>query len=120
SVTASAIAAGAVGTPQLADGAITPAKLATGSVTAPTIAAGAVGNSALAANSVTSDKILDGTITDADISSTANINAGKIVGGDLQARRLKVGTNHTLTGDLATIAGGDNNNNSGHVATIGG
>jgi hypothetical protein len=120
SVTAPAIAAGAVCTPQLADGAISSSKLATGSVTAPAIAAGAVGNSALAANSVTGANILDGTITDADISNTANINAGKIVGGDLQALRLKVGSNHTLTGDRATIAGGDQNTSSGALATIAG
>jgi hypothetical protein len=43
----------------------------------------------------------DGTIVDADISPVARIEASKIVGGDLTAARLKVGTDHILTGVLA-------------------
>ncbi|HEY5910236.1 MAG TPA: hypothetical protein VJA21_06485, partial [Verrucomicrobiae bacterium] len=67
--------------------------------------ANAVNNSSLLANSVTTDKILNGTITDADISASG-ISGDKIVGGDLQALRLKVGQGHGLNGSGATIAGG--------------
>ncbi|HRY47976.1 MAG TPA: tail fiber domain-containing protein [Candidatus Paceibacterota bacterium] len=83
------------------------------------IAANGVANASLQPNVVTSDKIVDGTIVSADISATG-IDGGKIIGGDLTVRRLKVGVNHTLTGDLATIAGGQNNTASGMFATIGG
>lgn len=66
---------------------------------------------------IESAEITDGTIVTADIGS---IDAGKILGGDLQAARLKVGTNHTLTGSCATIAGGSNNTATALHATIGG
>jgi len=68
-------------------------------------------------NSVTSAKIADGTIVDADISATG-ISGNKIIGGDLQARRLNVGINHILNGTNATIAGGQNNTALGTNATI--
>jgi len=48
-------------------------------------------------------------ISDSNVSATANINASKILGGDLGAARLKVGTNHTLLASGATIAGGFSN-----------
>jgi microcystin-dependent protein len=109
-ITSNKLAAGAVGATQLADSAVSSNKLA----------AGAVGNSALAAASVTGDKIADWTIADADISPSAAINAGKIVGGDLQAARLMVGSGHTLSGAWATIAGGYENTASNDYATVGG
>jgi hypothetical protein len=80
--------------------------------------AGSVGNVALAASAVTSDKIADGTIANADLG--AGIDASKIIGGDLQAYRLKVGANHTLSGAWATIAGGDGHTASGNRATVSG
>jgi hypothetical protein len=66
---------------------------------------------------VTSAKIADGTIVTADI---ASIDAGKIVGGDLLAARLKVGANHVLTGLWASIASGSNNAATALCAAIGG
>jgi hypothetical protein len=93
--------------------------LPAGSVGTDQLASGAVGNAALAPSAVTSDNIADGTIISADISPTG-IDAGKIIGGDLQAQRLKVGMNHTLTGDYATIAGGTDNQASGMRAAVGG
>ena len=48
-------------------------------------------------------------ISDSNVSATANINASKILGGDLSAARLKVGTNHTLLASGATIGGGFSN-----------
>ncbi len=121
-VTTSKIANGAVGSAQLASGAVGSGQLAASAVIAPAIANGAVGNSALAASSVTSGKITDGTIIDADISATANIDAGKIGHGDLQATRLKVGSGHTLSGSYATIGGGSENSiqPNADYATIGG
>jgi hypothetical protein len=83
-------------------------------------AANAVNSASLQANSVTTDKIANGTITDGDISPTASINASKILGGDLRAARLIVGTNHLLGGTYASIAGGDSNTNQANYAQIGG
>jgi len=74
-------------------------------------------NVSLLGQSVESAEITDGTIVTADIGS---IDAGKIVGGDLLAARLKVGTNHTLSGTWATIAGGSNNAATYPFAAVGG
>jgi hypothetical protein len=74
---------------------------------------------ALADNSVTSAKIENGTITDADV-STSGISASKIIGGDLQATRLKVGHSHTLSGTYASIAGGMHNAASADGSFVGG
>jgi hypothetical protein len=79
-----------------------------GSITAVKIAAEAVKSTHLAPGAVTSAGIADGTITDVDISSSG-ISGNKIVGGDLQALRLKVGSSQTLLGDWSTIAGGQIN-----------
>lgn len=49
------------------------------------------------------------TVYDSNVNANANINASKILGGDLGAARLKVGTNHTLLASGATIAGGISN-----------
>jgi hypothetical protein len=100
-------------------GTVTADKIASGAVGATQLADSAVGTAALAPSAVTSDKIADGTIVSADISPTG-IDAGKIIGGDLQAARLKVGTAHTLSGTWATIAGGIGNAAQNDYATIGG
>lgn len=87
------------------------------------LAAGTVPEARLSANvsllgpSVESAEITDATIGTADI---ASIDAGKILGGDLQAARLEVGTNHTLSASWATIAGGSNNAATYPFATVGG
>ena len=90
---------------------------ATTAITASNAVPGSVGNAALAVGAVDSSRIADGTIVTADINS---IDAGKIVGGDLQATRLNVGSAHILTGTLATIAGGTNNAATNSYATVGG
>ncbi len=90
-----------------------------GSITAVKTAAEAVKSTHLAPGAVTSAGIADGAITDADVSSSG-ISGSKIVGGDLQALRLKVGQNHSLDGQLATIAGGLGNTNRGDWSAIGG
>jgi hypothetical protein len=89
------------------DGAITTSKLASGSV----------GPLQLAANAVSASHIADNTIVDADILS---IGAGKVIGGDLRAQRLKVGSLHNLTGVNATIAGGASSTAAGDYSSIGG
>jgi formylglycine-generating enzyme required for sulfatase activity len=91
---------------------------ATASV-ANTTAANAVNTASLQANSVIAIKLADGAITDAKVSASG-ISGDKVVGGDVQARRLKVGQGHTLSGDLATIAGGLENTATGAVATVSG
>ncbi len=91
-----------------------------GVITSQMLAPGAVSSNALAANAISTLNILDGTITDADLSTNARINASKIVGGDLMATRLRVGTNHVLTGTLATIAGGNGNSVDGTYAAVSG
>jgi trimeric autotransporter adhesin len=65
--------------------------------------------SSVADGSITRDKIAEGAIVNANISASARIDADKIVGGDLQATRLQVGTSHTLGGEYGTIAGGYSN-----------
>jgi trimeric autotransporter adhesin len=92
---------------------------AASAVVATSTVANSVNNNSLQANSVTTDKIADGTITDADIAANG-ISADKIVGGDLMAQRLQVGTNHNLNGTLATIAGGSTNTADGNYTAIGG
>lgn len=95
------------------------APLAGAATVADSTAVNAVTAASLQTGSVTTEKILDGTITDADISASG-ISGNKIVGGDLQARRLKVGQDHVLTGDLATIAGGLENQALATFSAIGG
>lgn len=63
SVTADKIAAGAVGTSEIKDDAVTAAKIATNAVTADGIAAGAVGSSELASNAVQTAKIAANAVT---------------------------------------------------------
>jgi len=70
-------------------------------------------------NSVSSVNIQDGTITDADI-STNGISGSKIVGGDLQASRLKVGLYPLLSGAWSTIAGGCSNSATSMFSAVGG
>ncbi|MBN2505934.1 MAG: hypothetical protein JXQ71_04500 [Verrucomicrobia bacterium] len=97
---------------RVADGAVTAAQIAPEAVTAGAIASNAVGTA----------QVVDGSLTDADLSATAAIDAGKIGRGDLQATRLRVGTNHTLTAGavLATIAGGQEHVVTAVHAAIGG
>jgi hypothetical protein len=95
------------------------AGLAATAAVANSTAVNSVTATSLQTDSVTTEKIANGTITDADISASG-ISGDKIVGGDLQARRLKVGEGHTLRGDLATIAGGQNNTVDGNASVIGG
>jgi len=87
------IAAGGVGTTQLADDAVTTGK----------IAAGAVGTTDIADSAVTSAKIADGTIVDADINTSAAIAPTKISGTAVVQARTITGVNSlTGGGDLST------------------
>ena len=72
------------------------------------VRSGSVTTASLQDGAVTAATIADGTITDADI-SPSGLSADKIIGGDLQALRLKVGSSQTLLGDWSTIAGGQIN-----------
>jgi hypothetical protein len=125
---AASVPSNSVTSAQIQDGAIANADISVSAAIADTKLAtistvGKVADSALSANvtklgaTIESAEITDGTIGTADI---ASIDGGKIVGGDLQARRLKVGGGHTLSGDLATIAGGTNNTASGNYSAVGG
>jgi trimeric autotransporter adhesin len=83
---------------------------------------GGVGLTSLDANNLST-----GTVPDARLAANvARLNTGATFSGnvealgDLKGRRLNVGTNHLLTGNLATIGGGDHNTNQGTYATIGG
>ena len=67
------IAAGVVGTTELANASVTETKLASDSVITAKILDANVTLNKLATNSVDSAKIVDGSITESDISSTANI-----------------------------------------------
>ena len=105
-----------------AGAAATAATVPDGAITSAKLGDGAVGSVQLAAGAVTSAKIAQGTITDGHI-GTNGLTGDKIIGGDLQAQRLKVGMNHTLVGPMATIAGGFQNtiSNAGwSVDAIGG
>jgi hypothetical protein len=82
SVTAAKIAAGAVGTPELAALAVTTAKIAADAVTAAEIAAGAVGTTELAALAVTEAKIAALAVT------TAKIAADAVTDGQLAAEAV--------------------------------
>ena len=81
------IAAGGVGTTQLADDAVTTGK----------IAAGAVGTSDIADSAVTSAKIADGTIVNGDVNAAAAIDPSKIAGTAVVQARTVTGVN-SLTG----------------------
>lgn len=77
-VTEAKLASSAVSAAKIASSAVTEAKIASGAVTAAKIAANAVTASQIASGAVTSDKILDGTIVNADVSSAAALEVGKI------------------------------------------
>ncbi len=98
-------------------GAALTAVAATAATIAHSVADGSINNAAIAVGAVNSASIADGTIVSDDISS---IDAGKILGGDLQASRLKVGTGHTLSGAWATIAGGWGSTATGPGSVVGG
>jgi trimeric autotransporter adhesin len=51
---------------------------------------------------------------------SSSISGSNVVGGDVQASRLKVGQSHTLSGTLATIAGGLSNSATASYAAVGG
>lgn len=89
-----------IGTGQLAAGAVTTAKLATGAVTA----------NELAANAVTTAKISDGNVTNAKLAANA-VNTTQIVNGAVTDAKLASGavtTAKLATGavDTAALAGG--------------
>ena len=70
-VTSAKIADGSISANDIADGAITSAKIADGTIATADIADSAISTAKLANNSVTSAKIVDGTITASDLSTTA-------------------------------------------------
>jgi len=77
--------------------------------------------------SLNASQLTSGTVPDARLgANVARLNtdatfSGRVEAlGELQGHRLDVGTNHWLTGNLATIAGGRYNTNRTGYATIGG
>lgn len=79
--------AGSIGTTELADGAVTLAKLAANSVDATKIADGSVGTAELADGAVTSAKIADGTIATGDLADGA-ITTAKIAANAVDSTKL--------------------------------
>ncbi len=55
-----------------------------------------------------------------DGSGLTNLNVSTQISGDVEADRLNIGTDHTLSGDWATIAGGAENEAIGLASSIGG
>lgn len=89
-VTAAKIAAGAVGSSQLADLSVGTTKIADAAVTGTKIAAGAVGASQLADGSVGTAKLVDGAVT------TIKIAAGAVTSDKLAERYIKIASGSTL------------------------
>jgi hypothetical protein len=81
-VTGAKIADGAIDTAKLADGAVTGAKLSSGAITADVIPNGAVTTDKIADNAVTAAKILDGAVGTAELGANvvtrANIAEGAV------------------------------------------
>ncbi|MCX7737382.1 MAG: hypothetical protein N2319_11815 [Candidatus Kapabacteria bacterium] len=93
----------AVNTPlDVAAGAITTTEIANGAVTSAKIDDGTIQNVDLAANSVNSANIIDGTIVDADVSPTAAIAGTKI---NPNFGSQAVSTTGTLAAGATTITG---------------
>ncbi len=113
------LGSGVVGTSEIADDAVTSAKildgtiatadLADGAVTGAKIADGTIATADLADGAVTSTKIADGTITNADISSTAGIDVSKLA---VTQNNLIVGSSGNVGSLLAPPGSG-----SGQVLT---
>ena len=81
----------AIGTLQLADGAVTLNKLAANSVDASKIVDGSVGAAELGANAVVNAKILDGAVTNSKLAANA-VDAGKIADNAIGNSKLIDGT----------------------------
>ena len=111
-----AVAAGAVGTTELAANAVTSAKIVDGTIAAADLAVGAITVSGgfggsitdgtvdandLAAGAVTSAKILDGTIATGDLTNNA-IDVNKLAADAVTSAKILDGT--IATGDLANNA----------------
>jgi hypothetical protein len=77
----------AIGTLQLADGAVTSSKLTADSVDATKIVDGSIGTAELAANAVVTAKILDGAITLTKLAANS-VDASRIVDGSVGAAEL--------------------------------
>jgi hypothetical protein len=88
-----AVAAGGIGTTQLADTAVTTGKLADGSVTTAKISDSSVTTAKLAADAVSTDKILDANVTTAKIADDA-ITADKLKDSATTDADRAVTTNH--------------------------
>src|SRR5215510_7041379 len=97
-VTAAKIALGAVGNQQLADSAVNAAKLADGAVTGAKIATMAVGTSQLADSAVNAAKLADGSVTGAKIANfavgTAQLADAAVTGPKIAA--ASIGTTHLV------------------------
>lgn len=88
-----AVAAGGIGTTELADTAVTTGKLADGSVTTAKISDSSVTTAKLAADAVSTDKILDANVTTAKIADDA-ITADKLKDSATTDADRAVTTNH--------------------------
>lgn len=107
---AGAIANGAIGTDQIADGSVTGADLVNGavgamqladaSVTSGKVAAGAIGTTQLAVGSVTTAQLADGQVTTPKLAANA-VTGAKVLDGSIGAADLAIGS---VTS--ATIAAG--------------
>jgi hypothetical protein len=81
-VTGAKIAAGTIAANAIASDAITTAKIDDGAVTAAKIAAGGLGANTLATNAVTTAKIADGNVTLAKIAAAAIVTEGEGIGSN--------------------------------------
>lgn len=101
--------AGTVGTNQLANNAVTSAKIAADAVTADKIADGAVAAAAIAADAVTADKIADGAVGAVNL-ATGSVTSEKIADGTVTAADLNTEVTNRLVptgGSASTFLRGD-------------
>ena len=103
-VTANAIATGAVTAAKLADNAVTSSAIATGAVTAAKLADNAVTSSAIAAGAVTAAKLADNAVTSNAIAEGAIVNA-KMVNSNvvIGSTTVSLGSTETAISGLASI-----------------
>ena len=106
-----------IGTAQIADGAITAAKLAAGAVT-PDIANASITNAMLAANAVTEAVTTAGTFTTASIAANAAITGSQLAANTIAESNITAKTiTHVSLSDTAGVLGSQLGAGTTHVLT---
>jgi len=112
-ITAAKIAAGAIGTAQLAANSVTSAKIAAGTIGTAQLAANSVTTTQLAANSVTSTQLAANSVTSAQIAANS-ITGAQIAAGTIGT--TQIAANAVTSAQIATGAVGSSQLASGVVA----